>query len=257
MALQDKTIICKAVERPIMHGCDVGGLLTVVRPTDDGSCAMPVKVAAIGDKAEIIAIIPIGKPQRIQRRAFPRIRTDSGIQVKLQFDNQVNRYKGLKVYDVSGGGIGVTIYSRNPIEAGHRTRLEIELNSLKSNKIRVRGEVVHCSSKSPGATEYLLGIKFTEIDQRDQHKIIEFVAGEQRRQEEQDQHQKHLDEQRAVAEEKLKQANDKQPKQGQAGRAQQGQINKPQQAEADKPGTESDKPEAEATPQPPATAKSA
>ncbi len=240
-----------------MHGCDVGGLLTVVRPTDEGSCAMSVKVAAIGEKAEVIAVIPIGKPQRIQRRVFPRIRMDSGIQVKLQFDNQVNRYKGLKVYDVSGGGIGVTIYSRNPIESGHRARLEIELNSLKSHKIRARGEVVHCSSKSPGATEYLLGIKFTEIDQRDQHKIIEFVAAEQQRQDEQDQHQKHLDEQKAALEEKIKQADEKKSQQGQAGRAQRAQAGRPQQAEADKSGTEADKPEAEATPQPPATAKSA
>ncbi len=237
-----------------MHGCDVGGLLTVVRPTDDGSCAMSVKVLAMGEKADIIAVSPIGKPQRIQRRVFPRIRMDSGIQVKLQFDNQVNRYKGLKVYDVSGGGIGVTIYSRNPIEAGHRARLEIELNSLKSNKIRARGEVVHCSSKSPGAAEYLLGIKFTEIDQRDQHKIIEFVAQEQRRQEEHEQHQKHIDEQRAAAEEKLKQANsEKQSQHGQAGRARQTQAARPQQAEADKPGTGADKPEAGATPQPPVT----
>ena len=197
MVLQDKTIICKAVERPLIHGCEVGGILTVIRPTSDGSCAMSVKVVAIGDKAEIVAIMPIGKPQRIQRRVFPRIRMDGGIQVRLQFDNQVNRYKGLKIYDVSGGGIGVTIYSRNPIEAGHSARLEIELNSIKSNKIKACGEIVHCSSKGSGSSEYLLGIKFTEIDQRDQHKIVEFVAEEQRRQDEQDQHQKHLDEQKA------------------------------------------------------------
>lgn len=205
MIMSDKTIICRAVDRPLYNGCEVGGLLTIIRPVDDGNCTMPVKVVSIGDKGELIAVVPAGMPERVQRRMFPRVRTEGGIKVKLQFDNQVNRYKGLKVYDISGGGIGVTVYSRNPIEAGHYARLDIELNSLMSNKIAARGEIVHCSSKGPGSFEYQLGIKFVEINARDQQKIIEFVNEEQKRREEEEKKQRPLQEQEDSEEQDLQQ----------------------------------------------------
>lgn len=183
MFMPDKTIICKAVDRPLVDGVEIGGLLTIIRPTDEGSCVIPVKVTAISDKGEIIATTPIGKPQRVQRRVFPRIKIDNNIQMKIQFDRYNSRYKSLKVYDVSGGGVGATIYSKNPIEVGQLARLEMELSN-RQNKINAIGKVVHCTMRGSSTSEYLLGFKFVEISELDQQRIIEYVTEEQRKYEE-------------------------------------------------------------------------
>ncbi len=180
--MPDKTVICKSVDRPLAEGIEIGGLLTVVRPADEGSCIIPVKITGISEKGEIVAVMPIGKAQRVQRRVFPRIRTENNIQLKLQFDRYNSRYKSLRVYDISGGGVGVTIYSKNPIDVGQQARIEIELFN-RTNRINAAGKVIHCTLRNSSTREYLLGIKFTEISEIDQQRIIEYVTEEQRRHE--------------------------------------------------------------------------
>jgi len=182
MVMPDKTVICKSVGHPLGNDCAVGGVLTIVRPTDDGTCIIPAKITGIGERGEIITLLPSGKPQRVQKRVFTRVRVDTGVQLKLQFDSSNSRYKSMKVHDIGGGGVGVTIYAKNPIETGQLVRLDIEL-AMRKYKISARGEVIHCTLLNPNAREFLLGIKFIEISERDQLKIIEFVEDEYQKQE--------------------------------------------------------------------------
>lgn len=180
--MPDKTVICKSVGHPLGNDCAVGGVLTIVRPTDDGTCIVPAKITGIGERGEIITLLPSGKPQKVQKRVFTRVRVDAGVQLKLQFDSSNSRYKSMKVHDIGGGGVGVTIYAKNPIETGQLVRLDIEL-AMRKYKITARGEVIHCTLLNPNAREFLLGIKFIEIKEKDQLKIIEFVEDEYQKQE--------------------------------------------------------------------------
>jgi len=182
MVMPDKTVICKSVGHPLGDDCAVGGVLTIVRPTDDGTCIVPAKITGIGERGEIITLLPSGKPERVQKRVFTRVRIDTGVQLKLQFDSSNSRYKSMKVHDIGGGGVGVTIYAKNPIETGQLVRLDIEL-AMRKHKMTARGEVIHCTLLNPNAREFLLGIKFIEIKEKDQLKIIEFVEDEYQKQE--------------------------------------------------------------------------
>jgi c-di-GMP-binding flagellar brake protein YcgR len=89
-----------------------------------------------------------------------------------------DRYKSLEVSDISIGGVGTVIFSKNPIAAGHFAKLEIQLPTTNSNnRIVARGQIVHCSPKAQNRMAYLLGIKFVELSDNDQRKIIEYIAG--------------------------------------------------------------------------------
>jgi hypothetical protein len=186
MVMPDKTIICKAIDQAYLRDIEVGGIISVIRPTDEGSCIIPARVAAISDKGEILAITPAGKVQKVDRRVFPRVKIESGIQLKLQFDRFNSRYKSMRVYDISGGGVGISIYAKNPIEIGQIARLEIEMYG-RQNRINAVGRLVHCTLRNESSREYLLGIKFTEISELDQQKIMEYVANEQKKMEAQEQ----------------------------------------------------------------------
>lgn len=182
MVMADKTIICKAIDQAYLRDIEVGGLITIVRPTDEGSCLMPTKVAAISDKGEILALTQFGRVQRVERRVFPRVRIENGIQLKLQFDRFNSRYKSMRVYDISGGGVGISIYAKNPIETRQIARIDIEMFG-RQNRISAVGRVVHCTLRNESSREYLLGIQFIEISEDDQQKIIDYVANEHKKQE--------------------------------------------------------------------------
>ncbi|MCL6472730.1 MAG: PilZ domain-containing protein [Firmicutes bacterium] len=182
MVMPDKTIVCRSVESPLVDGCDVGRPLTIVHSAAEGSCVIPVKIISIADRAEIIAVMPIGKAHIEERRVFPRIKPGTNVQLRLQFDNSNSRYKSIAIHDLSGGGVGVDIYAKNPVQRGLRAKLEIDFLN-RQNRIHAEGEVTHCTLLNASTRQFLLGIKFIEISQADQQKIIEFVAAELKKQE--------------------------------------------------------------------------
>jgi len=142
---------------------------------------MPAKINLIEDNGRTITLVPMGRPNKIQRRVFPRVVAESGIKLKLEFDNSNSMYKSMKVYDISGGGIGLTIYSRKPILIGQRARLEIEFH-MQKNKVKARGEVVHSTLRNENSREFIIGIMFVQISEEDQVRVLEFVAAEIKRQ---------------------------------------------------------------------------
>jgi c-di-GMP-binding flagellar brake protein YcgR len=153
-------------------------MINLVSPIESGSCVTPVQITAISYQAELVALKVMGKPQHVQRRMFARVKSGAGVQLKLQLDNHTSRYKSLEVSDISIGGVGAVIFSKNPIAAGHYAKLEIQLPTTNSNnRIVARGEIVHCSPKAQNRMAYLLGIKFVELSDNDQRKIIEYIAG--------------------------------------------------------------------------------
>ena len=177
----DKTIVCKVVDDVLSSGCEVGALVNIIRPTSEGSCAMPAKISAIKDNGRTILLVPMGRPTKVQRRVFPRVIAEGGVKLKLEFDNSNSLYKSMQVYDISGGGIGLTIYSKKAIFIGQRAKLEIEFHMYK-NKVQARGEVIHCSQRNQGSREFLIGVVFVQISEGDQEVVLEFVAAEMQRQ---------------------------------------------------------------------------
>lgn len=183
LVLPDKTIICRATNHPLAN-CEVGGLVTAFRPTNDPyCCVMPVKVTGIGDKGEIITLTPIGKPQKVQRRIFPRAKVESGISLKLQFRGSPGWYQSKKVNDISANGLGMTMYSRKPILAGQRVELEMVFElTTRRHRVNASGEVVYSTLQNEGMREFVVGIKFTNISDLDQTMLIEYVEEELKRQ---------------------------------------------------------------------------
>lgn len=194
----NKSVVCKAVDIPLTEGCEIGKLLTVIRPTDDGSCVTQVKITDVGNKGETVTVEPVGNSWQVERRIFPRARTQSGVHLKIEFDNSNSMYKSMKIYDISGGGIGATIYAKNSVKAGQFIKFEIEFNN-RQNRISGRGEVVHCALRNPNAREYLVGIKFTEICESDQQTIITFVNEEFERQRSRDRQEQVKEQERIEA----------------------------------------------------------
>jgi hypothetical protein len=177
----DKTIVCKIVDDVLSSGCEVGALVNIIRPISEGSCAMPAKISSIEDNGRTITLVPMGRPTKVQRRVFPRAVIEGGVKLKLEFDNSNSLYKSMSVFDISGGGVGLTIYSKKSILIGQRARLEIEFHTHK-NKIQARGEVVHSSLRNGNSREFLIGILFLQISEEDQAIVLEFVAAEMQRQ---------------------------------------------------------------------------
>ncbi|HEY3373827.1 MAG TPA: PilZ domain-containing protein [Candidatus Aquicultor sp.] len=180
MAMADKTIICKAIDQPLTENCEVGLPISIVLANEEGSCLIPARIIGISEKGEIVAASPSGPIQKAERRIFPRVKIDSGIVLRLQFDRCNSRYKCMQVYDISGSGIGVNVYAKNPIHLGNTVQIEIELLS-RQNKIIAAGKVVHCTVRNATSREYQLGIKFSQISSEDQQKLVKFVAEEQHR----------------------------------------------------------------------------
>jgi hypothetical protein len=177
LILPDNNLVCKSIRRAIGEGFAVGSLINLVSPIDNGSCVTPVQITAIGYQAELVALKVMGKSQHIQRRMFARIKTGDGVQLKLQLDNHTSHYKSLEVSDLSVGGVGVVIYSKNPITTGHYAKLDIQLPVAGSNnRVTARGQIVHCSPKSQNRMAFILGIRFTDLAEGDQRKIIEYIA---------------------------------------------------------------------------------
>lgn len=177
MILPDNNLVCKSISRALNENFAVGSMVNLVSGIEDGSCITPVQITAISHQAELVALKVMGKSQYVQRRMFARIKPGVGVQLKLQLDNHSSRYKSLEVSDLSVGGVGVIIYSKNPIATGHYAKLEIHLPMPgTNNRVIARGQIVHCSHKSQSRMAFLLGIKFVEISDRDQRKIIEYLS---------------------------------------------------------------------------------
>jgi hypothetical protein len=178
MILPDNNLVCKSISKAISEGFAVGSMINLVSPIDNGSCVTPVQITAISHQAELVALKVMGRAHHVQRRMFARIRAGTGVQLKLQLDNHTSRYKSLEVSDISIDGVGVVIYSKSPIATGHYAKLDIQLPVVgNNNRVTARGQVVHCSAKNQHRMAYLLGIKFTELSEVDQRKIIEYIAG--------------------------------------------------------------------------------
>ncbi|MBI4733387.1 MAG: PilZ domain-containing protein [Rubrobacteridae bacterium] len=178
LVLPDNNLVCKSISKAISEGFAVGSMVNLISPTGSGSCVTPVQITAISYQAELVALKVMGKSQHVQRRMFARIKTGAGVQLKLQIDNHTSRYKSLEISDISIGGVGVVIYSKNPIATGQLARLDVQLPVVGgNNRLAARGQIVHCSPKSGNRMAYLLGIKFTELCDADHKKIVEYISG--------------------------------------------------------------------------------
>jgi hypothetical protein len=182
LVLPDNNLVCRSISKAISEGFAVGSMVNLISPNASGSCVTPVQITAISYQAELVGLKVMGKTHHVQRRMFARIKTGAGVQLKLQIDNHTSRYKSLEISDISIGGVGVVIYSKNPIGTGQYARLDIQLPVVgANNRMTARGQIVHCSPKSGNRMAYLLGVKFVELSEVDQKKIVEYIAGLQER----------------------------------------------------------------------------
>jgi len=180
----NNTIICRAIGNPISGGGEVGSLLTIKHISGHGECDIPAKITAISGRAEVVALQTLEEVSYVERRDDVRVKAGSNVRIKLQFDSSSSMYKSLCVHDISSGGIGVSIYSRKPVDVGQSVKLGIEFFASQ-NRINVRGKVTHCTNTGDTDHEYLLGIQFVEISADNRNKISNYVENELRKQREQ------------------------------------------------------------------------
>lgn len=190
----DGTIVCRAIGEPIGGGYEVGSLLAITRIIGRGEYNIPVKVTSISSKAKVITLQHVEEVIFIERRNYERVRAGSNVRIRLQFDgSRSSMYKSLRVQDIGGGGVSITIHSRNPVSRGQYVNLIIEFLSSQ-NRVSARGKIVHCTyQKNNESNEYILGIQFTGISAEDRAKVISYVENELKKQKAQQEPQEHLE----------------------------------------------------------------
>jgi c-di-GMP-binding flagellar brake protein YcgR len=184
MVLPDKILICKSISKVVNGNIAVGSLINLINQIEENVYITPVQVMSITDYAELVAVRVMGETQVAQRRKFTRVKTGAGVQLKLQLDNYTSRYKSLEVSDISTGGVGVVIFSKNAIATGHFANLDIQLPMVGiNNRLNARGQIMHCSPHNQSRMAYLLGIKFIDLPASEQKKIVEYIDHLQRQSE--------------------------------------------------------------------------
>ncbi len=126
----------------------------------------------VNNDLTIYEIIPVGEPEKIQRRYFYRLDIVRKVIMKL-WDEDV-AIEGV-TKDISGGGIKVS--SSTAISVGSKVECTIFLKD--NDSIEVSGEVIRCY-KDPGLKEFQIGISFFGIKEGVRSKIIAFIFENQR-----------------------------------------------------------------------------
>lgn len=173
LMLDNDTLLCQAANRTKLTTDMTGISINTQFPTDDGSCAVKVRVLKQSSDGMFIAIAPIDKPAfRQQRRSF-RLKPDENISFRIQFEGIGNIYRGITIEDISEGGLGVLLRTSREIENGTQVKLFIELP--KHDLVTILGKVTNSSRYEKSPRIFRIGIRFTGINRKDLDVIAEYI----------------------------------------------------------------------------------
>ncbi|MCL6473316.1 MAG: PilZ domain-containing protein [Firmicutes bacterium] len=140
---------------------------------ENALCLVRVSIKGQSSNGTNVTIQIDGEPTYKQQRRHQRLKTDDTIIFRIQFDSNGNIYRGIKIEDISEGGLGVLIHTAGEIEKGTRARILIEL--AKREPIIILGEVTNCSKPGKSSRVYRIGIRFIDVKKEDLLYIANYV----------------------------------------------------------------------------------
>jgi len=173
MMLDDDTLMCQASNRTKLTTDIAGKSINSQFPTEEGSCAVKIRVLKQSSDGMFIAVAPIDKPAFRQQRQSFRLKPEENINFRIQFEGIGNIYRGVTIEDISKGGLGVLVRTSREIENGTKVRLFIELP--KHDLITILGEVANSSRLDKSPRMFRIGIRFTGIDGKNLDTIADYI----------------------------------------------------------------------------------
>jgi c-di-GMP-binding flagellar brake protein YcgR len=121
----------------------------------------------------LIRLASIDQITRTQRRNYLRVDTHVDIAVKMQ-DHVRNYHLLARTTDLSGGGLAFTCPAEFRFKPGDKLLIWLSLPS-KSGSVAhafAEGEITRCKAPEEAGTHQWISVKFVQISQGDQAKII-------------------------------------------------------------------------------------
>jgi len=175
MCLSEKLVVCKAFKHPVPLTGE-SGKITIIRPASNGVFVIESKIKDSSEKGGLIALTQLGEPNFLERRSHYRLNHQDitvPLEIELRPQNNSNRYKRVKLYDISAGGIGLVVKASSSFFEGMRINIKLNLETI--GLLSFVGEVAHVSALNPLSKDYLLGIKYVEFEHLSQQKIMHFI----------------------------------------------------------------------------------
>jgi c-di-GMP-binding flagellar brake protein YcgR len=143
----------------------------------------------IGERHDRVRLLLISDPEfvrREQRREFVRVPVMLDAQIACDpatRDAPIDEWVTVTASDISGGGVGLFIWNKDVpvwLSAGRRIWIALPIGPDGST-VKVMGQVVRLGKQKEGPSDGLsVGIRFTEVSERERRVIIRFVFDRQR-----------------------------------------------------------------------------
>lgn len=175
MCQNSKLIVCKAVKQPIPVTPETSRVF-IIKDSESGLFIIKAHLKESSERGAVIALTNLSEPCFVQRREHYRL-SHSDISVPLDIElrpqNNVNRYKRLKLHDISAGGISLIVKASSAFTVG--THVNLTMNLDRRGPITAIGEIVHITSFNANARDFLVGIKYIQIDKASLDALMSFI----------------------------------------------------------------------------------
>lgn len=118
------------------------------------------------------------KVEKVQKREY--VRVQANLSILLSYKDPEGEYKELwcQTRDISGGGIMLATTKPVSLTNGYQVRLAFQ---LEMNTIYLAGQVVRndLEEDADGLEKSILGVKFTNVSEKDRQHIIKYVFNRQ------------------------------------------------------------------------------
>lgn len=95
------------------------------------------------------------------------------LDIELRPQNNANRYKRLKFHDISAGGIGLIVKASSVFTEGMHVNLTLNFDNRDS--VKAIGEIVHITSLNSNSRDFLVGVKYVQIDKASLETLMSFI----------------------------------------------------------------------------------
>lgn len=175
MSNANKLLVCKAVKQPVMLTPETYRM-SIIQASDRGMVVIDAYLKESSGRGHVIALSDLSEPRFVQRREHYRLNHDDisvPFDIELHPQNNANRYKRLKLHDISAGGIGLIIKASSACSVG--THVNLTLNIDRRGCVRAVGEIVHITPLASSTRDFLVGISYVQIDKADLDTLMDFI----------------------------------------------------------------------------------
>ncbi|MDI6816124.1 MAG: PilZ domain-containing protein [Actinomycetota bacterium] len=175
MCNNSKLLVCRAVKQPIPVTPETFRVF-IIKNSESGLFIIKSQLKESSERGAVIALTNLSEPRFIQRREHYRLsHSDISVpfEIELRPQNNANRYKRLKLHDISAGGIGLIVKASSAFTVG--THVSLTINLDRRSFIKAIGEIVHITSFNANARDYLVGIEYIQIDEASLETLMSFI----------------------------------------------------------------------------------